>query len=103
MLRDVTATLKKVSALRDLCLKLPHLATELEEKRLRRFDALVASTRDVTTDDVAAIVTGWRRWWREGHIDAICDMASRLPPGLVENDRDLAMYAMAAAVRREAR
>jgi hypothetical protein len=94
-IRDATATFKKVSELRDLCHALPHLPTEAEEKRLRRFEELVARPTAATADDIAPIVAGWRRWWREGRVEAIATMAERLPAGLVDSDRDLATYAIA--------
>jgi hypothetical protein len=100
--RDATATIKKVAALRSLCLALPHLPTELEEKRLRRFDELAASTTGATAADVDALIAGWRRWWRAGQVDAIAGMAAPLPAELVDADRDLSTYVVAAARRRSA-
>jgi hypothetical protein len=97
---DATATLRKVAALRDLCLALPHVPTPLEQERLTRFDQLASSTAGVSDDDVEALVAGWRRWWREGRSDAIAAMAARLPVSLVDGDRRLATYVVAAVVRR---
>lgn len=99
MSRDVTTVVKKVAALRDFCLALPHLPTESEESRLRRFAELASSPAAVTPDDVTALVAGWRRWWREGRVQAITEFAACLPAGLIENDRDLAMYVVAARAR----
>ena len=99
MPRDVAAVLRKVSALRALCLRLPHLTTPAERKLLRRFDALVVSPSAATDADTEALVAGWRQWWREGRTDALCAMADRLPAGTTERDRDLAAYLGAARSR----
>ena len=103
MLKDATAIVRKVAALRSFCLALPHLSTPLELQRLRRFDALVASPASSAPGDIDALVAGWRRWWRQGEIDAIAAMAARLPADLVDGHRDLATYAVAARARQEAR
>jgi len=93
---DVARALRAVSALRALCLRLPHVPTPGEVACLGRFDALAASPHAATVDDVEAIAAGWRRWWREGEIDALRTMAGRLPAGLIERDRRLLSYARAA-------
>jgi len=89
---DVAATIRKVAALRELCLRLPHIATASEMCRLARFTELAAAPAQATSEDVAAIAAGWRQWWREGHKDRIRTMAERLPAGLIEQDRRLASY-----------
>lgn len=96
MPRDVTAILRKVSALRTLCLRLPHLTTPAERKLLRHFDALVVSPGAATDADIEALVAGWRQWWREGRTGALCAMADTLPAGITERDRDLAAFLSAA-------
>jgi hypothetical protein len=93
---DVSAVLRAVSALRALCLGLPHLPTPAEAEQLRRFDALAASPGSATERDRDALAAGWRLWWRTGQLDRLRDMAKRLPPQLVEGDRDLSSYARAA-------
>lgn len=99
MLVHAATKLKKSAALRELCHRLPHLPTPAERKSLQKFDALVNSQVTVTADDVPALVAGWRRWWRDGRSDAIAEMANRLPPELIDGDRDLATYAVAARLR----
>ncbi|MBI2015069.1 MAG: hypothetical protein HYS77_05975, partial [Candidatus Rokubacteria bacterium] len=61
---DVSTTLRKVSALRALCLRLPHLPTPGEQALLRRFEALVAAPETAIDADIEALAAGWRRWWR---------------------------------------
>jgi hypothetical protein len=92
---DVTAKLDTVSALRALCLRLPHLPTPGEIERLRRFDALVEAPERATDRDVDSLAAGWSRWWREGRTRELSDMARRLDPALVGGDRRLASFAAA--------
>ena len=94
--RDAATVLRKVSALRMLCLRLPHLPTPAEQERLRRFEGLVATPGAATDADIEALAAGWRQWWRDGRGDALRVMAERLPAGLVERDRRLASYLDAA-------
>jgi len=94
---DAPEALRKVSALRALCLSLPHVPTPAAISRLRRFDDLVARAESATEADVEALVAGWRRWWREGDTERLHAMATRVPAALVESDRRLATYACAAA------
>ena len=100
--RDVSFALRKVAALRALCLQLPHLPTPAEQERLRRFETLVASPGKATDDDVDALVAGWRRWWRSGRSDFLLAMANGLPAALVERDLRLAGYLQAARMREAA-
>ncbi len=95
---DATTAIRKASALRALCLKLPHVPTPAEMRRLRRFDDLAASPESATGDDVLALAAGWRRWWSEGERQRLRVMAARVPAGLIDGDRRLALYAY--AVRR---
>jgi hypothetical protein len=99
--RDVAATLRVVSALRRLCLGLPHLPTPAEIERLRRFEAVAAAPQRATENDIEAIAAGWRRWWKDGQREALLAMAARLPAGLIDQDRRLVSYACGAARARD--
>jgi hypothetical protein len=81
MERDAAATLRTVSALRALCLRLPHLPTPAEAERLRRFEWLVQRPEAITPGDADALAAGWRRWWRDGRWREIAGMAASVPPG----------------------
>jgi hypothetical protein len=97
--RDVSATLRKVSALRALCLRLPHVPTPAEQERLRRFEALDAAPRAATGADIEALAAGWRRWWLSGRSDLLLAMARKLPAALEERDLRLAGYLQASRMR----
>jgi hypothetical protein len=99
-LRDVSTSLRAVSRLRGLCLRLPHIATPAEERLLARFEQIVAAPTSATAADVDAITTGWRTWWRAGRPNEIATMARELPSDLVDGDRWLATFAVAAGARR---
>jgi len=94
--RDAARTLRTVSALRALCLRLPHVPTPAEAERLRRFARLVARPEDAGPRDREALTAGWRQWWRQGRWREIAAMARRLPPAIVAGDRTLASYALAS-------
>ncbi len=96
---NVSAALRKVSALRTLCLRLPHHATPAERAHLRRFEALIQEPHRATGGDLEALVAGWRQWWREGNVRALHEMAQRVPPPLVAQERQLAALQLAAQVR----
>jgi hypothetical protein len=97
---EVAARLATVSALRALCLRLPHIPTPTEIERLKRFDALVPTPESATQRDVEALVAGWSRWWREGRTTKLSHMARRLDAALIDSDRRLASFATACfAVR----
>jgi len=93
---DATTAIRKVSALRALCLRLPHLPTPAEATRLRRCEALEVSPESATTADLEALATGWRRWWHLGETERLRAMAARVPAGLINSDRRLALYACAS-------
>lgn len=94
--RDVAATLRRVAALRALCLRLPHIPTPAESALLRRFERLARSPQAAAEVDAEAIAAGWRAWWRAGEHRGIVEMAAALPVNLVDGDRRLAAYADAA-------
>jgi len=93
---DAAVALRAVSALRALCLALPHLETPAEALRLERFEELVASPGSAGSADTEAVVTGWRKWWREWRTDDLLRMAAGLSARLIAKDRRLATYAVAA-------
>ena len=92
---EVAARLATVSALRALCVRLPHLPTPMELAQLKRFDALVEMPERATERDVEALAAGWSRWWREGRTAELCDMSRRVDAALIESDRRLASFAVA--------
>jgi len=92
---DATAAIRKASALRALCLRLPHVQTPAELARLRRCESLEASPESTTSADVETLAAGWRHWWRCGETERLRAMAARVPPGLINADRRLAQYACA--------
>lgn len=93
---ELSLTLRKVSALRDLCLRLPHLPTPVESEHLRRFDALIAAPHTVTDNDIEPLVAGWQRLWRDGDPGAIQAMARAMPSSLLSRDRRLETFRTAA-------
>lgn len=99
MTRDVAATLRMVSELHRLGARLPHIPTPSETARLSRFAELAASPAAATDADADTLATGWRSWWRAGRAHEIVAMATQIAPGVVEGDRRLATYAVAAAGR----
>ena len=98
---NATAAIRKASALRALCLRLPHLPTPAEAARLRRCESLAASPESATATDVDALAAGWRSWWRRGETERLRAMALRVPARLINSDRRLATYACAAGAPRE--
>src|SRR2546428_172987 len=93
---DIATTLRKVSALRSLCLRLPHAPTPAETRLLELFEALVAAPERAAVVDLDAIAAGWHYWWREGQYAQLLEMRSRLSSGLTDDDRDLSALAQAA-------
>lgn len=93
---DAEATLRAISSLRALCFSLPHLPTPAETHRMKRFATLETTPELAGFEDTETVLTGWRQWWRDGRAADLISMAGRLPPTLVESDRRLASYALAA-------
>src|SRR5437899_12903490 len=81
---EIATTLRKVSALRSLCLRLPHVPTPAEKRLLERFEALTAAPTRATAADMEAIAVGWSGWWRGGNTGKVLDMAARIPVDLIE-------------------
>jgi hypothetical protein len=94
---EVTVRLRAVSALRTLCLRLPHVPTPTEIARLKRFEVLVETPERATERDVEALVAGWSGWWREGRTAELSEMAQRVDSALIDSDRGLASFAVACA------
>src|SRR5437867_1671144 len=88
------------TALRALCVRLPHLATEDERRELELFTTLATDPRSVTENDVRALVAGWSAWWRQGPVDRICGMADQIPADLHMSMRELATLSTAAHLAR---
>ena len=97
---EVTARLDTVSALRALCLRLPHVPTPTEVARMNRFAALVATPERANENDLEALVAGWSRWWREGRTAELSTMARRVDTALIDSDRRLASFAAASLALR---
>jgi hypothetical protein len=98
---DPERAIKKASALRALCLSLPHVPTPVELARLRRFEEIAARPESATAADTDALDAGWRRWWRRGEAERLRAMAALVPTALLD-DRRLATYACAARHRASA-
>jgi hypothetical protein len=96
---DVTLTIRRVAALRALCLRLPHMPTPAERAHLDRFGVLARDPTAATSADIESLVAGWRQWWLGDGATAIQAMAEKLPRALVDGDRRLASYAIAAGLR----
>lgn len=94
--RDAAPALRKASALRDLCRRLPRVPTGVALERLRRFEALIGSPEVAGAADIEALAEGWQWWWREGETAKLAAMASRVPGDLTATNRLLATYATAA-------
>jgi hypothetical protein len=96
IVRDVAMTLRRVAALRALCLSLPHVPTPTESALLHTFEMLARAPQSAVDGDAEAIAAGWRAWWRGGEHRRIAEMAAALPVSLVGGDRGLATYADAS-------
>jgi len=97
---DAERVLRKVGALRSLCVRLPHLETPAETLLLDRFDALTATSDRLTANDRDAVAVGWRRSWRVGVMDTVHRMAPRMDGDMVARDRTLATLWVAATAPR---
>src|SRR5205814_7320692 len=78
LVTDAERILRKVGALRSLCVRLPHLETPAETLLLNRFDALASGPDRLTENDRDAVVVGWRRSWRTAETETVRRMAPRM-------------------------
>ena len=76
---DAATAIRKASALRALCRRLPHISTPAELARLQRFGELETSPETATIGDVEALISGWRRWWYQGETERLSAMAAGVP------------------------
>ncbi len=93
---EVGPTLRAVSALRTLCLSLPHVPTPAEARHLERFATFTVMPELAGPEDVDTLLAGWRQWWRGGRTGDLLAMATGLAPDLLASDRRLVMYLLAA-------
>lgn len=98
---EVTARLATASALRLLCLRLPHVPTPTELAHLKRFETLVKASAQATAGDVDALAAGWSRWWREGRTAELSAMADRVDTAVIDGDRRLTTFVVACRAGRE--
>jgi hypothetical protein len=63
---------------------------------MKRFATLAVTPGLAGLEDTETILAGWRQWWRDGRTGDLLAMANGLPSALVEHDRRLASYALAA-------
>ena len=94
--REAGPTLRTVSALRTLCLSLPHVPTPVEAHRMKRFATLAATPGLAGLEDVETVLAGWRQWWRDGRTGDLLAMATGLAPDVLAQDRRLVTYLLAA-------
>jgi hypothetical protein len=90
----VDLTLRKVSQLRSLVKRLPHLPTPFEQERCREFETLVqsiASGRDVAEPTLATLRVGFRLCWLAERYNDIILVGDRFAAAL-NRDRDLGTY-----------
>ena len=94
--RPVGDVLTAISALRRLCLALPHAPTPDERRRLERFERLRGGAAPLRDEDIEALRTGLRHCWLSGNAGTILEMAPRIPSELLERDRWLQSFMVAA-------
>jgi hypothetical protein len=97
--RSVEDTLTTISALRRLCLTLPHAQTPEEVRRLDRFERLRRGRASLSDGDIDALRTGLRHCWRSQETGTLLEMAARIPPELLQRDRWLQSFVVAARER----
>ena len=95
--RSVGETLMTISALRRLCLALPHAPTPYEARQLQRFQRLHQDVAPLNTADIEPLRAGLRHCWRHGDAKALREMIARIPADLLARDRWLQSFAVAAS------
>lgn len=96
MARLVGDVLKSIAALRKLCLTLPHVPTPYEARQLQRFEGLRRGASHLTDEDIDALRSGLQDCWRRRDVETLREMAARVPPELLERDRWLQSFVVAA-------
>ena len=99
MARPVGDVLKSVAALRKFCLTLPHAPTPYEVQQLQRFEGLRQGVAPLTDEDIDALRSGLRDCWCRRDAETLREMAARVPPELLERDRWLQSFVVAARER----
>ncbi|MBI3028484.1 MAG: hypothetical protein HYY64_03125 [Candidatus Rokubacteria bacterium] len=75
------------------------MATPDERRRLERFEGLRRGAASLSGDDVDTLRTGLRHCWRSQETGTLLEMAARIPPELLERDRWLQSFVVAARER----
>src|SRR5438552_16391240 len=96
LVTDAERILKKVGALRSLCVRLPHLETPAETLLINSFDALASGPDRLTENDRDAVVVGWRRSWRTAETENVRRMAQRMDGHIVVRELTHVMVWVAA-------
>ena len=94
--RSVGDTLTTISALRRLCLALPHAPTPDEARRIERFERLRQAAAPLGQEDIDDLRTGLRHCWRSRDAGTLRDMAARIPAEFLDRDRWLQSFVVAA-------
>ena len=101
--RSVENTLTTISALRRLCLALPHAPTPLERRHLEQFRCLCQAAAPLSEGDIDVLRTGLRHCWRRGDAGTLRELAPRIPSELLEQDRWLQSFVVAEQTARHLR
>ena len=101
--RPVGDVLRSISALRTFCLALPHAPTPVEIRQIERFERLRRGAASLTGQDIDALRSGLRDCWHRGVTTAFLEMAARIPADLVDRDRWLQSFVVAAQAARRLR
>lgn len=88
--------MRRISALRTLCLTLPHAPTPEEVRQLARFERLREACVPLGEEEIAALRAGLRHCWRSGNAGTLAEMVERIPRELLDRDRWLQSFSVAA-------